>query len=79
MTEKQTFLTEYDICLYCYNGKHGIYYDTKNKYFFEYLRWVDMEFVFALSYNEAKEKLKELKPFLSKEQIEKIKEIWSDF
>jgi len=79
MTEKKTFLSEDDICLYCDNGKNGIYYNKTYGYFFEYKTWFDMEFVFALAKDEAKEKLKELKPFLSKEQIEKIKEIWSDF
>jgi hypothetical protein len=79
MTEKQTFLSEDDICLYCDNGKNGIYYNKTYGYFFEYKTWFDMEFVFALSKNEAKEELKKLKHFLSKEQIEKCKEIWSDF
>jgi len=79
MTEKQTFLTEYDICLYCDNGKNGIYYNETYGYFFEYMRWVDKEFVFALTKDEAKEMLKKLKPFLSKDVKDLLNKIWNDF
>ena len=79
MTEKQSFLAEDDICLHCYNGKNGIYYNETYGYFFEYRRWLDMEFVFALEKNEAKEMLKKLKPFLSKDVKDLLNKIWSDF
>jgi hypothetical protein len=79
MTEKKTFLSEDDICLYCYNGKNGIYYNETYGYFFEYKTWVDKEFVFALTKDEAKEMLKKLKHFLSKDAKDLLKKLWSDF
>ena len=79
MTEKKTFLSENDLCLYCAPDGNRIYYNTKYKYFFEYLKFQGKEYVFALAYDEAKEELQALKPFLTVEQKEKCKEIWSDF
>ena len=79
MTEKKILLTENDICLYCCPTGHRIYYDTKNKYFFEYTKLPDRELLISLSYNEAKEMFKELKPFLSKDVKDVLKKIWSDF
>jgi hypothetical protein len=79
MTEKKTFLSEDDICLYCKYFSSGIYYNKKYKYFFEYLRWVDLEFVFTLFPDEAKEELEKHKNELTEEQLKICKEIWSDF
>jgi len=79
MTEKNTFLSKSDLCLYRYPDGKGIYYNRKYKYFFEYMRVLDKEFVFALTNNEAKEELQALKSFLTEEQIERCKKLWSDF
>jgi len=78
---KKSLLTSNDVCLYCASDGHGngIYYNKKDKYFFEYMRGLERDYAFLLSYEEAKVTLEILKPLLSKEQIEICKEIWSDF
>ena len=76
---KKSLLYANDVCLYRYPNGDGIYYDTKNKYFFEYTKFPDRELFTSLSYNEAKEKLRALKPFLTKDAKDVLQKLWSDF
>jgi len=76
----KNLLTNDDVCLYCTPTRDGgIYYDTKKRIFFEYEKGLERDYMFVLTKQEAKEELQALKPFLTEEQIEKCKEIWSDF
>jgi len=80
-TRKKSLLTSNDVCLYCASDGHGngIYYNTKGKYFFEYLRGLERDYVFLLTKDEVKAMLKTLKPLLTDEQLKLCKKLWHDF
>jgi len=87
MTEKEVkkewtslLLTKDDICIYCYpNKRGGIYYNKTYNNFYEYEQSSDYEQLASLPDKEAKEKLKAVKRFLSKDAKELLKQLWSDF
>jgi len=78
---KKTLLTKDDLCLYRTPTRAGsdIYVNTKEKIFFEYMKFLGKEYMFVITENEAKEELNKLKNVLNDKQRTLCQKLWSDF